>query len=484
MDLVYFLYAFLYFFVALHIIMNKHDSPASAVMWLAILYIFSWIGVILYLIFGINRLNTNELKIAKFYQSVLVHTKKTQSVFSQFTRSCAPFYGFGSDLNVLGLVLDRLLPDLPSLSGNDITLYNDGDEAYPEMLESIKNAKHTIHLCYYIIAADEVGQAMILALNERAHAGVKVRVIYDQVGSGWNFSRTIKKLGKKKSSNLKIRPFKFLNLLAPYRLQLRNHRKLMVIDGEIAYTGGLNISSGNFSKYHKLMVHDINCKIVGPSCGHFQLCFLIDWFYANKKILLDDLVGEGYFYPAKSLGKNVIKVCQSGPGQNHGATASVFMTATHIAKKKLWIMTPYFTPGPEFISSLILTAARGVDVRIIVPSLSDHPIMNYAIKSYYHRLLDAGIRIFEKQGTFNHSKAMLVDDEWSFLGSSNCDNRSFKLNFELDFVCESGPFVEVVHRQFIDELHKSIEIDLRTHLGRSWVTKFLENVISLFSPVL
>jgi len=482
MDLFDCFYALLIVLVSIHIIMNKHDSPASAVMWLAILYIFGWLGMSFYLIFGINRLNINELIISKFYQSVINYSKKTTSFFIQFTRSCSPFYL--SKVNELGLILDRLLPDLPALSGNDITLYNDGDEAYPAMLESINNAKHTIHLCYYIIAADEVGQALILALNERAHAGVKVRVIYDQVGSGLNFSRTIKKLGKKKSPNLKIRPFKFLNLLAPYRLQLRNHRKVMIIDGETVYSGGLNISSSNFSAYHKLMVHDINCKIEGPSCGQFQLCFLIDWFYANKKIQLDELISEGFFQTAKSKGDNVIKVCHSGPGQNHGASAAIFMTATHVAKKKLWIMTPYFTPGSEFISSLILTATRGVDVRIIVPSLSDHLIMNYAIKSYYSQLLDAGVRIFEKQGIFNHSKAMLVDDEWSFLGSSNCDNRSFKLNFELDFVCESGPFVDVVHQQFIDELDKCVEIDRRTHLKRSWGTKFLENLVSLFSPVL
>ena len=482
MQLIDYLFPLLYLFVALHIIMNKYDTPTSSVMWLAILYIFGWVGVIFYLVFGINRLNINALKIAQFYQGVLIQSKDVQTVFSQFMCSCSPFYA--SKSNSLGLVLDRLLPDLPALSGNDIKLYNDGDEAYPEMLEAIKSAKYTIHLCYYIIAADEVGQSLILALNDRAHAGVKVRVIYDQVGSGWNFSRIIKKLGKKRSPNLKIRPFKFLNMLAPYRLQLRNHRKLMVIDGHTVFSGGLNISSVNFSKYHKLMVHDINCKIVGPSCGHFQLCFLIDWFYAHKKMQLEEVVGEGYFYPAKAMGDNVIRVCQSGPGQNVGASASVFMTATQTAQKKLWIMTPYFTPGSEFISSLILTAARGVDVRIIVPSSSDHLIMRYAIKSYYSRLLKGGVKVFEKQGAFNHSKAMLVDDAWSLLGSSNCDNRSFKLNFELDFVCESGPFVEVVHRQFIDELNQSLEVDLGSHLKRGWGTQFLENMVSLFSPVL
>ncbi|MCK5835436.1 MAG: cardiolipin synthase [Lentisphaeria bacterium] len=482
MEPINFLFALLYLFVSVHIITNKHDTPTSAIMWLAILYIFGWVGVSFYLIFGINRLNNNEIKIAKFYQGVLIHSKQVHTVFSEFTRSCNPFYSSGS--KDLSIVLDRLLPDLPALSGNAIKLYNDGDEAYPEMLASIQNAKHTIHLCYYIISADNIGQSLIMALNERAHAGVKVRVIYDQVGSGWNFSKIIKRLGKTKSPNLLIRPFKFLNLLAPYRLQLRNHRKLMVIDGHTVYSGGLNISSVNSSKYNKLMVHDINCKIEGPSCGHFQLCFLIDWFYANKKIQLNDLVGPGYFHTAESKGDNVLRICQSGPGQNTGASASVFMAATQVARKKFWIMTPYFTPGPEFISSLILTAARGVDVRIILPCSSDHFIMNFAIKSYYTQLLEGGVKIYEKQGTFNHSKAMLVDDEWTLLGSSNCDNRSFNLNFELDFVCESGPFVDVIHRQFIDELSQSLEVDLMTHLRRGRVTQFLENVISLFSPVL
>jgi cardiolipin synthase len=469
---------------SIHIVMNKYDTPASAVMWLAILYIFSWIGIVFYLIFGINRLKINTSRVASFYQGVLNHSQNTQSVFSHFMRSCSPFFSFGKASNSLGLVLDRLLPDLPALSGNEITLYNNGDEAYPQMLESIRNAQHTIHLCYYMIAADEMGRALILALNERAQTGVKVRVIYDQVGSGWAFTRTIRKMGKEISPNLHIQPFKFLNLLAPYRLQLRNHRKLMIIDGHTVYTGGLNISSANSSKFHQRMIHDIHSKIEGPSCGHFQLCFLIDWFYANKKIEFDDLVGDGYFSTAQECGTNVIRVCQSGPGQNVGASASVFLTATHMAQKSLWIMTPYFVPGSEFIASLILTAARGVDVRILVPSHSDHFVMNYAIKSYYQRLLEGGVKIFEKQGKFNHSKAMLVDNSWAFLGSSNCDFRSFKLNYELDFVCESGPFVESVHRQFVKEWRQSQEVSLAQHLKRSWYLRFLENIVSLFSPVL
>jgi cardiolipin synthase len=277
-----------------------------------------------------------------------------------------------------------------------------------------------------------------------------------------------------------------INLLAPWRIQLRNHRKLLVVDGRIGFIGGINISSENVRRHTSLReeyIHDLHCKVLGPAVGELQLSFMRDWSFAAKMPPSEIFTGE-YFPSIDECGNSIMRVVYTGPGQNPSASEKVFFTAASTAKKYIWIMTPYFVPDKPFIRAVKMAEARGVDVRVIVPKNNNHWYVDYACKSLYRTLLESGVRIFEKTGTFSHVKAMIVDGEWGQMGSSNCDVRSFKLNFELDFAVYCGEFMRDLHAQFEEELEESEEVFLSSVLRKKKHVELVENLCSLLTPVL
>ena len=283
--------------------------------------------------------------------------------------------------------------------------------------------------------------------------------------------------------NFKIRPFSHASLLTPWRIQLRNHRKLLIVDGVTAFTGGLNISQENIRTADHLGIHDFHCRVHGPIVGELQYSFLCDWLYASKSPP-DHLFLREYFPLPERCGNDTVRLIASGHGYFFEGTESVFFTAASTAKKSLWIVTPYFVPTHAFSKALRMAAARGVDVRIIIPAINNHWYVKMASSSFYGPLLADGVRIFERSEVFSHAKAMLVDDQWSFLGSSNCDIRSFRLNFELDLLTESGDFPAVLRKQLQAELRKSVEVLPEVFSRRSLFRKLAESVCALMSPVL
>jgi cardiolipin synthase len=466
---------------AIHILMNKHEQPVSATLWLFIVFSFPLFGVILYLFLGINRIKTLGLKIAMANEAI--DTKLINLLFALRDKFIYTEYAAIADPMQYNKTIDRLIPETSPLVGNKLELLRDGTTAYPKMLQAIKNAKHNINLQSFIIHNDVIGQEILDALLKKAKQGVQIKVLYDKFGSMQVFSRAFARY--KKIPNFTMTPFAFTNILAPWRVQLRNHRKLLVVDGNTAFIGGINISKDNDinvcnkDKY----IHDLHCKILGPAVIPLQLSFLRDWHYATKAPLAT-IFQPAYFPDIKSQGKSIVRVVDTGPGQKDEATEKVFFTATATAKKSLWIMTPYFTPDHAFIAALIMAAARGVEIRIIMPKLNNHWFVQFASRSLYKLLLTNNIRIFEKTGVFSHTKAMLVDGEWGYMGSSNCNVRSFRLNYELDFVVADGDFIPDLHDQFIRELEKSEEISLNTVLQKKLPIQLLENLCSLLTPIL
>jgi cardiolipin synthase len=358
--------------------------------------------------------------------------------------------------------------------------------AYPVMLEEIKKAKKCIHLQSFIITDDEIGKKIFDALQKKAENGVKVKVLYDRFGSGKAiFSHFFQKYAGK-TPNFSIKSFMRVNLLAPWRVQLRNHRKLLIVDGSVAFIGGINISNQNITpsdstKYK--YIHDLHCLVRGPAVGELQFSFIRDWCFASNTPPAK-MISEENFPTVKAHGESKVRVIDSGPGQNPQASEKVFFTAASTAKKYLWIITPYFVPEKAFIKALYMSAARGVDVRIMVPLNNNHWYVDYACKSLYGTLLSAGVRIFEKKGNFSHIKAMIVDGQWTMMGSSNCDVRSFKLNFELDFISCGGRFIEDLHSQFKREFNDAGEVLLTDLRNKRFTRRLAENICSLLTPVL
>lgn len=477
--------------VMMHILLTKHEETSSAILWLFAVLVVPVFGIAMYLVCGINRINTmgmdikaandimNSEKNAPFNKYIKKYLENEHEFIVRFDKeklSCDSYQK----------PLDRLVPDAIPLHGNKLELLQDGNMAYPKMLEAIEQAKNNIHLQSFIIVNDETGRQLFDTLERKAQAGVDVKVLYDRFGSGRAIFSHFFKRYTRRLPNMKVVPFSQMNLFTPWRIQLRNHRKLLITDGNIAFMGGINISAENIhadeptkDKY----IHDLHCKIEGPSVGQLQMSFLRDWCFAAE-VKPSEVFVENYFPFHKAAGDAELRIVTSGPGHDYRASEKIFFTAASTAKKYIWIMTPYFVPDRAFIKMLCMASARGVEVRIIVPKNNNHWYVKYAIRSLYHGLLDNGIRIFEKCGSFSHAKAMIIDGEWGVMGSSNCDVRSFRLNYELDFIVSNCAFLKELHEQFEEELSESEEVSISRVYNKKLHVQLAENLCSLLTPVL
>ncbi len=475
-----------------YILLTKRGSSVSTVLWLLIVLAFPFgIGIILYLFFGFNRLYTLGRAVSRagndFLQEEYSKTKGIKNYHLIAEKYSVPEKEQYSN-KIRNQMLTNLLPGSANLTNNKLTLLADGLRAYPEMEKAISQAQSSIHLTSYIIMDDDFGEELFALLERKSQEGVKVRIIYDRLGSFYSLRGLMKcKYHNRKNDNFMIYSFSKFNIFTPWRVQLRNHRKLLVVDGKVAFTGGLNISAKNIcsEKVPKVKyIHDLHCRITGSAVSRFQYIFLRDWCFSSNRDI-GSLLNEKHFpLPIEVANDGHIRVVESGAGQREGGSAKVFFSAVSSAEKSLTIMTPYFAPDISFIRMLELAVARGVEVKIILPAHNDHLFMRYASSYLYENLLKQGIKIYEKQGVFSHVKAMLVDDQWVMMGSSNCDVRSFILNYELDFIVENSDFVNAIIKQFNYELTNSCEITLEDVCNKAIIIRLLENISHLFTPVL
>ncbi len=470
-----------------HIVMNKHEEPASAVLWMFIVFDFPLLGLLIYIMFGINRIHTRGTQIRLANELMRSHKgDPAHKAFSAHYEDQKGHVYTSSDGEYPDFMraLDRLLPGTAPLRGNSVELLTDGTKAYPRMLEEIRKAESSIHLQSFIIMDDQVGSEILMAMEEKARAGIDVKIIYDRFGSMKSgISLT---LYGKNLPNFQIRAFSpLLNFRMPWAIQLRNHRKLLVIDGRTAFMGGINISKDNDIRWSgkDRYIHDLHCMIRGPAVGELQFSFARDWYYVASPPP-SEIFREEFFPLLHESGDSVLRVVTSGPGHDFEATEKVFMAAASTARSQIWIITPYFVPDKPLWKALCLAVARGVEVRVIVPRTNNHWYVHYASHGLYRTLIEAGVRIFEKEGSFSHAKAMLVDGMWAFMGSSNWDVRSCKLNFELDFVAYRGAFIKDLHQQFHEEFSQSKEILMDDMVGRTFTRRLLEDACSLLIPVL
>ena len=492
---------------ALHILLTMRDDTQRAALWLLLVVTFPVFGSLLYVVAGVSRRNTFGKKIARSVAAFLLQRDQAEHLaLKSYKDQMSRFIGKdpGSPVHTMDFIvmLERLLksgsafpseeqndfvyPVLPlgatSLSGNKIELFCDGTDAYPAMLDSIRSARKNIHLQSFIFADDRIGRTIMAALCERAEAGVEVRILFDKFGS-FKSSWFLLDYRSRSLPNLQIRPFSHASLLTPWRIQLRNHRKLLVVDGHTAFTGGLNISQENIRTKDHLGIHDFHCRVRGPVVSELQFLFFCDWLYASRRHP-ETLFLREYFPHPEACGNDIVRLIASGHGYFFEGTEKVFFAAASTARKSLWIITPYFAPPQDFCKALRMASARGVDVRLIVPAVNNHWFMKMASGGLYETLCSDGVRIFERQEVFTHAKAMLVDGQIAYLGSSNCDVRSFRLNFELDMLVEQGDFPEILHRQFLSELKNSVEITGEKLRNKTIFRKLGESLCALLTPVL
>jgi cardiolipin synthase len=447
--------------VTAHALNTKRD-PGSAVAWIGLAWLSPVIGSILYMLLGVNRVRRRARTLRPLDDASPATPATTDHRPDHF----AP-------LATAGL----RLTGRPIASGNTFEVLSNGDVAYPRMIAAIDAASASVGLQTYIFRADGVGRQFIAALVRAHERGVAVRVLIDGVGGGYFWTPAYRRL-----RSAGVPAARFLHSALPWRmpfLNLRAHRKLLVIDGQLTFTGGLNIGAENLLASHpRHPVLDTHFLVQGPVVAQLCEAFADQWRFTSG----ESLTGERWRPALKHVGDCAARVVTSGPDQDLEKIELLILEAVACARHSVRIMTPYFLPDDRIITALALAAMRAVEVDIVLPEHSNHPTVDCAARAHIGPLLDAGCRIWVHGPPFDHGKLMTVDSQWCLVGSSNWDARSFRLNFEIN--------LEVYSRALAARLDQNI-LARRGRLltaaqlrGRNWAVQLRDSAARLMLPYL
>ncbi|MEA5115377.1 MAG: cardiolipin synthase [Geobacteraceae bacterium] len=455
-----------------HALLWKRD-PRSALGWIVVSLYFPFIGPFLYWMLGINRI----IRKARRWQETGRRLPGREAFHALRQSEVVPLLPAGaSHLNELTRLVDKVVAS-PLTAGNLITPLPNGDTAYPSMLAAIDRAATSIHLSTYIFDADRTGRRFIEALKASSDRGVEVRIIVDGLGEKYSLPTARSLL---KGSGVMIQ--RFLPLHQGGNLNLRNHRKILVIDGAVGFTGGMNIGGRHMVEHPETRspVMDMHFRIEGPAVEDLQRIFLEDWYFVSGQHLDD----PRYFPPLAAAGNSIIRAIGDGPDKDFRKLHWIVMGALSCASRHVRIMTPYFIPDRALISALATTAMRGIEVTLILPGRNNLPLLHWAARSYLWELLQCGIRVFYQPPPFVHTKLFLMDDLWSLIGSANLDPRSLRLNFELNLGVYDDQFGRILQKHFQGALARSREVTLEEMDGRPLAQKIRDGSAKLLSPYL
>ena len=451
-------------YVTGHVLLTKRDVGAS-ISWIGLAWLSPFVGSVLYAIFGINRVRTRAVSL-KEDQPRRRHLVDKSSVTTVTDDHLSP----------LELTVARITAREAD-EGNSVTLLHNGDEAYPKMLAAIEAARTSIALSTFILRLDHIGRSFVEALTHAHRRGVQVRVIVDGIGSGYMLSPAYRALRRNG-----VPAARFLHSLLPWRmpfLNLRTHKKLLCIDGRMAFAGGLNIGDENrLNENPADPVRDTHFLFEGPVVTQLSDVFAEDWLFVDG----EKLVGETWFPEIDGAGTSVVRAITSGPDQDVEKIETVLLQALACARQSIKVVTPYFLPGDRLVSSLTLAAMRGVDVDIIVPEKNNQRLVGWAMQARISDLIKAGCRVWSNPPPFDHSKITMVDGTWALVGSANWDMRSLRLNFELD--------VEIYHSDVVREIDGSLAnkqgrlVTLAELRSRPFAAQLRDSAARLLQPYL
>lgn len=463
-------------------------DPRSALLWGFIAWTFPIVGPLAYLTLGVNRVHGKGWHKQHSDQSFLnqLHSREQESQPLAYWRQLQESMLASPDdqrAAAFNQTLNRIAPHHPLLGGNRIECLAEGEQTYERMLAAIAQATDHVHFQTYIMGNDIIGRQLMEALAARARAGVHVRVLYDQFGSArarlGRFFRQYRHV-----PNLSIVGFTQVNpLKRQFQLNLRNHRKILIIDGRLGFTGGLNVHAGHLPGNTRPPIRDYHFACRGPIVGELQYTFLRDWYYMTDEDA-DALLDERHFPHQPPAGGAAVRIINGGPTSEAEALTDAFFTAIEAAREQIIAVTPYFVPPDDILRAFRSAALRGVEVKLILPGRNNHISVAYASRARYATLLEAGVRIFERQTAFIHAKALLVDDAIALVGSANLDIRSLRLNYETNLVVMDPRLSSQLKEIILEDLARSREIDLPSWRQRSTAQKICENLYSLMTPVL
>ena len=412
----------------------------------------------------------------------LTTSRKQRAAHALQRQTCAEVPGeLAQDCAVLQL--SSQLTGLTPSTGNRVTLLAESDAAFEQIESALGAARDRIYAEYYLIRRDNTGHRFLDLLAARARDGVEVKLLYDAVGSlGVDSDRlaTIRQAGGRAEVFLPVNPFG-----RRWSVHLRNHRKLIAVDGQVGFTGGMNVGdeySGRARRRGGLHFRDSHLALTGPSVLDLEQVFLEDWAFATDEKLSPSAPSPSA--EASQAGRSVVSIVPSGPDQERNASEMVYFSGVASARTRVFLTSPYFIPAEPLLYALSSAALRGVDVRILVPARPDVVLVGAAARSYYRRLIRSGVRIFEYLPSMLHAKTLAVDGSWGIVGSANLDLRSFRLNFELGAVVRDADFAAELEQRFFTDLEQSREVTPERLAARGRLRRFGDGIAWLFSPLL
>lgn len=443
------------------IVLQKRE-PAATLSWLISLAVLPYLGFFIYYVFGPPRLNRHRAR------------RRTRARLPEPDPAPTPV---ALELRTLARNTSGYAPT----TACNIALLVDGCEKYPALLDAIARARHHVHLEYYILEPDRTGQAIVSALAERAKAGVAVRLLLDAVGSSRARSGFFRPLLDAGGELAWFHPGR---VWVPWRrpwVNLRTHRKLAIIDGAVGFIGGINLTDEEDPRVRPDAYRDLHLRMEGEIIRKLQDLFIDDWVYATGH--REFIRALACAMPKACDGAARVQLLVSGPDSPWEAIHRLHVHAIHAAEKRVWLATPYFVPGEAAMMALTSSALGGLDVRLLVPKMSDSRLVTWCVRSYYDALLDAGVKVYEYGPRMLHSKALLVDDHLAIVGSANFDQRSFRLNFEASMLIDDAVFAEKLSTLLEGEIATAAPV--RVDRAQPLLTRRLPEALArLLAPLL
>ncbi len=450
-------------------ILLERRSPVATIAWVLTLASLPLFGIPVYYFFGPRRLRRRRLKRAAGAK-LLAHAIESIGDESDHPHSRA-------QLARLGVAAG----EAPPLRAESVDVYFDGASCYRAISEAIDRAKHHVHLEFYIYDGDESGARLRDQLIRRAKEGIEIRLLVDSVGS---YALTNKFLHPFALAGVEYAEFNPVSLMRvrPRLTNFRTHRKIVVVDGVVGFTGGMNISNCQTAECAgEKAWRDTHVRFEGAAVRALQRVFLEDWYFATEKTPPQ---GPSYLVPLSRTGDHLVQVVASGPDQDVFAIHKLYFGAITTARERVWLSTPYFVPDEPLMSAMVSAALRGLDVRLLVPARGDNRLVDFAARSYFPELLRSGVKIYEYLPRILHAKTAVIDDDLSIIGTANLDNRSFRLNFEVVVAIYGQATASTLSNAYEKDLLEARAVSNRELRREPLLTRLGESAARLLSPML
>ncbi|MBO0330259.1 cardiolipin synthase [[Muricauda] lutisoli] len=441
--------------------------PSKTLAWLLAIFTIPVAGVLLYILFGRNRRKSKMFSLKNQYGSLIEPENAT----------CLPNLS-GNKQRIVSLI--NKTSKCPITCHNDLDLLKDGKNTFESIFQALEEAKEHIHLQYYIFEDGLLADKLLEVFERKIGENVTIRLLYDGIGSYSLSKKYLKKLRKIGVETAQFLPFKFGRFLSA--LNYRNHRKIIIIDNKIGFTGGINISDKYLKGDPALgKWHDTHLKIEGEAVDFLNRTFVTDWYLASGK-----KVDVSTFHRYRPLKEGTsLQIVPSGPDDDFDVMEQVYFSIINSSEKYLYIVNPYIIPNHAILQALVTAALSGVDVRILMSSSTDIKLVDWCVRAYFESYLKAGIKIYLYAEGFLHSKVMLCDDEIASIGTANLDNRSLQQNYEAQVFVYDASLCERMKTDFLKDCEKSILLsDYKKYKERPWGKKLIEGFAKLLSPLL